>query len=527
MSKPAKNLSKSALTIGWATLLSRLSGYLRDFIFAWVFGTSAGADAFVTAYRIPNLIRKLFGEGALSAAFIPFWISYRQYHGLPAAWSMFKRVARRLAFWLGIITLAGILAAPLLIRLYAWGFHAQNEQMALTVSLMRIMWPYIAIIGMAALIMAVLNSANHYLGPALVPLLLNGAVIFAIIWATPRLPAGLNPLLSPACGILLGGLLQLVVLWILLIAKHRHRVASSPVALAATNGPPLKSTVGTILGHSGLHLNLIVATAFATTLPIGSISSLYFADRLIQFPLGIVAIAASIAALPTFSNQAISNNLVELKDTYLTALNQIGMLTMPAMVGLIVLREPVVKILFEHGAFNAAATRLTVQALLYYAYGLWALAAIRVTVPVYYALRDTRLPALAVMLSLAANLIFAIILMPRLQTAGLALAVSLAALVQLAVLVQGLNLRLGLIKWSRLIESLVRSSLCSVLMGIGLAFMAPHLLCVSATSRWQMVCGLGLCIFLGMAIYGLISLWLQPSAVRSVLAAFRRSSKDL
>jgi putative peptidoglycan lipid II flippase len=222
----------------------------------------------------------------------------------------------------------------------------------------------------------------------------------------------------------------------------------------------------------------------------------------------------------------IEKDLGGLKNTYLLSLNQIWMLTMPAMIGLIVLREPFVRLLFEHGAFDAAATRLTVQALLYYACSLWALAAIRITVPVYYALDDTKLPTLAVTVALAVNCVCAMVLMPRLQAAGLALAVSLASLIQLAVLVQGLNRRLGLIDWPKLIGALIRSLFCSLFMGVCLIFASRLLLPAAALSPWQMVRGLGFCIALGVAIYGILSLWIQPSAVQSLKAAFLGSSRD-
>ncbi|MFW5901884.1 MAG: murein biosynthesis integral membrane protein MurJ [Thermodesulfobacteriota bacterium] len=472
MASEKKKLTRAAGVISIATLASRVLGFLRDMVIAWLFGAGLVSDAFFVAFRIPNLLRRLFAEGSLSIAFVPVFTEYLTHQGRSEAFRMARSTLRVMAVLLVLLTLAGILAAPYLVKVIAPGFT--GDKFALTVTLTRIMFPYIFFICLVALAMGILNSLGHFAAPALAPVFLNVAIIGAALLLAPRLE---QPVAGLAVGVLAGGFLQMMLQIPFLIKKGFYFWRKAPLfhpglgRIGRLMGPA-------VFGAAVYQINMLIGTLLASLLPGGSVSYLYYADRLVQFPLGLFGISMSVAILPSLSRQAAAGQFRELSDTFAYAMQLILFITLPAMTGLIVLREPIVALLFERGQFDAESTRMTAYALVFYSIGLWAFSSVRILVSTFYSLQDTVTPVKMASISIAANIILGILLMGPLSHGGLALATSMASVLNFALLAIILRKRLGDLNGKKIIESIAKSVVCagimgSVLYGFLTAFPAP------------------------------------------------------
>ncbi len=460
---PTSSLIRNAGVIGAATLLSRILGFVRDMVTASYLGTSIYADAFFVAFRIPNLLRRLFGEGSLTAAFVPVFSTYLTAGKRLEAREIAQTAMTLTALCLTIVTLLGIIFSPLIISLIAPGFEATPEKYELTVFLNRLMFPYILLISLVALAMGILNADNHFLTPALAPVLLNLCMIGAALSLSRILG---NAALALAIGVLAGGLAQLLLQFPVLKKhgfpwrprfKFRHPAIKRVVVLM---GPSL-------LGLAITQITIFFNTLLASYLVDGSISYLYFADRLIQFPLGIFAVALGTAVLPALSRSAAEKDWQDFSSTFSLALRLLMFITLPAMAGLIVLSKPIVFLLFERGYFGAHSTSMVSQTIIAYATGLWAYAGLRIIVPAFHSLQDTKTPVKVGAIALVANLICALVLMQLLQHLGLALATAISSAVNCLLLLTILKRRLGQdIKITGCSRALYQSLLATVVMVI-------------------------------------------------------------
>jgi len=509
-------LIKAAGVVGAATLSSRALGFVRDAVIAWFFGAGFSSDAFIAAFRIPNLLRRLFAEGALSSAFIPVFTEYVVNDDQDEAFSLARSAFRMLSVILIIVTVGGILLSPWIVRLIAPGFDP--EKMTLTVTLTRLMFPYFFCIGLVALCMGILNVLGHFAAPAFAPVLLNLAIIGSVFFISPIMT---TPIIGLALGVLVGGVLQLALQLPVLVRKGFRFWET-----AGLMHPGLKkmgiAIVPIILGGAVYQINIVAGTLLGSLLSEGSVTYLYFADRLVQFPLGIFAIAASTALLPSLSRQAAARDFDELKNTFAHALRLIFFISMPAMVGLIVLREPVVALLFQRGEFDAAATQLTAHAVLYYSLGLWAFSAVRIVTATFFALQDTRTPVLMAIISIIANIILGVILMKPLAHGGLALATSLASILNLGLLVQALRAKLGSLGWRNIAHSAGRALLSSAGMGIVVWAAARTLIPLDNRTLAGLLMGVVACIGIGLCIYTAISFLLKSQELSIVLTETRK-----
>ncbi|MBW2428568.1 MAG: murein biosynthesis integral membrane protein MurJ, partial [Deltaproteobacteria bacterium] len=318
---------KAAGVVGAATLLSRILGFVRDAVIAWFFGAGFSSDAFIAAFRIPNLFRRLFAEGSLSAAFIPVFTEYVVNNDQDEAFSLARSAFRLLSIILITATIGGILLSPWIVRLIAPGFDA--EKISLTVTLTRLMFPYFFCIGLLALCMGILNVLGHFAAPALAPVILNLTIIGSVLFISPTMK---TPVIGLALGVLIGGVLQLALQLPILVRKGFRFWEK-----ARLTHPQLKkvgiSIIPMTVGGAVYQINIIVGTLLATLLVEGSVTYLYFADRLIQFPLGIFAIAAATAVLPSLCRQAAIREFDELRKTFAQALKLVFFISIPAMVG--------------------------------------------------------------------------------------------------------------------------------------------------------------------------------------------------
>jgi len=454
-------VTRATGVVGAATFLSRILGFARDVVIAGFFGAGLASDAFFVAFRIPNLLRRLFAEGSLTVAFIPVFSEYLTRHGREEAFMLAGSAMRMLSIILAITAVAGILAAPLIVHVIAPGFTNSPEKYRLCVDLTRFMFPYIFFIGLVALCMGVLNVLGHFAAPALAPVFLNLAMIASVLLLSPHLA---RPVFGLAVGVLAGGLLQLL-LQIPFLIKNGVRFWQK----TKIYHPGLKRIgllmLPAVFGAAVYQINIVIGTLLASLLPEGSVSYLYYADRLVQFPLGIFAIATATAVLPSLSKQVAAEDYDGLRETFCHAMNFVFFITIPAMVGLIVLREPIIYLLFKRGAFDADTVRLTAVALLYYCAGLWAFSAVRIVVSMFYALQDTKTPVKMAILSIVVNIVMGIVLMGPLKHGGLALATSLASIVNLLLLVWALRRKIGMLGWRLIMASAGRSLGISLVMG--------------------------------------------------------------
>ncbi len=507
---------KAAGVVGTATLLSRILGFIRDAVIAWFFGAGFSSDAFIAAFRIPNLLRRLFAEGSLSSAFIPVFTQYIVHRGQPEAFLLARSAFRLLSVVLLLVTIGGILLAPWMVKLVAPGFI--EDKYALTLSLTRLMLPYIFFIGLVALCMGILNVLDHFAIPALAPVLLNISIIGSVLFISPSMSV---PAVGLAVGVLIGGVLQLALQLPVLIRKgfrfwEKAKFLHPGLKQVGTLIPPV------ILGGAVYQINIVIGTILGSLLAEGSVTYLYFADRLVQFPLGVFAIATATAILPSLSRQATAGDFEALKDTFAHALKLVFFISIPAMVGLIVLRGPIVALLFQRGQFDAQATQLTAQALLYYSLGLGAFSAVRIVAATFFAMQDTRTPVKMAGISILANTILGVVLMQPLDHGGLALATSLASILNLGLLVQALRIRLGALGWKSIIRSIGRTLACSIVMGAvvwaaGLKIFPDHYPALPG-----LIGGVIGCVAIGLCTYGGASYILKSPELHAVLTEVRK-----
>ncbi len=491
-------VAKATTVVGSLTLLSRVSGLARDIVIGYLLGAQSAADAFFVAFRIPNLLRRLTAEGALSAGFVPVLSVTLATRGRQEAVRASRAILTFAVLFLSLLTAVGLLFSAPLTRLFAPGFAATPEKFSLTVQLLRIMFPSIFFVSLLALAMGYLNTFRHFMAPALAPVLLNLSIIASAVLLLPLLS---QPVLCLAYGVLLGSLLQFLLQ---LPFLRRHGFSwrpsldfHSPALLRFLQlmGPA-------VIGAAVYQLNVLVSTILASLLEPGSVSYLYYADRLLQFPLGVFAVALGTAALPSFSSLAARNDVSGLKTTLSRSLRMVNFVSLPAALGLMVIAVPALSLLFQRGAFGAADVLASARALVFLALGLWAVSASRVLVPLFHAMQDTKTPVRVAFWTFVLNLFLSLVLMGRVEAvegdspfvlavaalsqglgafslsyAGLALANSLSATFQFAALMWLVTRRLGGFAWREYLSSLWRNLTAA-------AVMAGPLFLVAGRVQW-------------------------------------------
>lgn len=417
------NLLKSLAAISSMTLLSRVLGFIRDTIIARTFGAGMATDAFFVAFKLPNLLRRIFAEGAFAQAFVPILAEYKTQQGDEATRTFIAYIAGLLTLILAIVTLAGMLAAPWIIMATAPGFSDQADKFALTTALLRITFPYIFLISLASLVGAILNTWNRFSIPAFAPTLLNISMIGFALFAAPYFNP---PVIALAWAVVVGGVLQLgyqlpylrkIGMLVLPRINWHDRGVWRVLILM---GPA-------ILGVSVSQISLIINTIFASFLQSGSVSWMYYADRLMELPAGVLGVALGTILLPSLAKSFASGNqhiYCQLMDW---GLRLCFLLTLPCAVALVLLAEPLTVALFQYGAFSAHDAVMTQRALIAYAVGLIGLIVIKVLAPGFYSRQNMKTPVKIAIFTLCITQIMNLIFIFPLQHAGLALSISLAA----------------------------------------------------------------------------------------------------
>ncbi|MCP4650163.1 MAG: murein biosynthesis integral membrane protein MurJ [PVC group bacterium] len=463
--KEHKNLFKSAGTIGFFTLMSRILGFLRDVIIAFLFGTSVPAQAFVVAFRIPNTLRNLVGEGATNAAVIPVLSEYLEKGDEKEFWRLTTVLLNIFAVALISLAILGTLLAPFIVRIIAFGFAGDEAKMALTIKLTRLMFSFIVFIGLSSYVMGVLHTLKHFVASAVSSCFLNISMIIFGLFICHRLS---EPIMGMAIAVLIGGFLQLAVQIPVLVKKgfrfrfprHFYHPAAKRIA---------KLLVPRMVGSSIYQLNIFADTIFASLGSIvgeGAVVALYFGTRLVQFPTGIFGISVATACLPTMSRQAAAKDIEKLKETLLFSLRSILVLLIPSAVGLIVLSLPIVKFVFERGQFDTASAYMTATALMFYSFGLFAYSGVKVTTSCFYALQDTVTPVKITAICVVLNIVLNFVLMKPLRAGGLALATAISSATNFFLLLFFLRRKIGEIHLKRLLKVVLETIVVSAIMGV-------------------------------------------------------------
>ncbi len=430
----SRSLFKSTARVGANTLVSRILGFVRDIVIARMFGASPGADAFFVAFRIPNLLRRLFAEGAFATAFVPVLTEYKTQRSHEEVQELVAHVAGLLGGILFLVTAAGVAAAPVIVLVFAPGFLETPEKFELTVQMVRITFPYILFISLTAFAGGILNSYGRFGVPAFTPVLLNLSLIAAALWLAPQMA---EPVTALAWGVFAAGVVQLgfqlpFIKGLGFLVRPTLRRGHEGVKRI------LRLIVPATLGVSVAQINLLVDTLIASFLVTGSISWLYYSDRMVEFPLGVFGIALATVILPNLSRQHAADSPEAFSNTLDWALRLVLVIGAPAAIGLAVLASPILTTLFQYGEFGQGDVRMAALSLVAYATGLLAFIAVKVLAPGYYARQDTKTPVRIAIVAMLTNIVLNLALVVPLKHAGLALATSIAAYLNAVLLHRGL-----------------------------------------------------------------------------------------
>ena len=479
------------------TLLSRIFGLVRDVVIAIFFGAKDQTDAFFVAFKIPNYFRRLFAEGGFSQAFVPVLSEYKNNRDEQDVQELIDYVCGTLAGILFGITLIGVIAAPILIYIFASGFAADQTKFDLTVTMLRITFPYLMLISLTAMAGGILNTFKRFTVPAFTPVLLNISIILCVIYLAPRLQ---QPVMALAWGVLIAGIVQLLFQLPFLM---RIKKCPKPKFQWKNTGVQkvFKLMVPTLFAGSVAQINIMISLMIASWLAAGSISWLYYSDRLMEFPLGVFGIALATVILPNLSEQHAKGSPKHFAELMDWALRWVFIIGVPASVALVVISRPLLATIFQYGEFTNDDVNMSQQSLIAYAVGLMSLILVKVLSNGFFARQDTKTPVKIALFAMLINIIMSLALVMPLKHAGLALATSIAATVNAGLLFYILK-RDGVIElqtgWPKLFYQIL----------LGVSFMATCLVLVNPGPEfWQLaslsdrILQLTLLVVLGTAIY--------------------------
>ena len=468
------HLTRSAAIVSVATMASRLLGLVRDLTLAYRFGASNAMDAFYVAFRIPNLMRDLFAEGVMSSAFVPTFTRRLTTSGRDEAWRLGAQLINALLVVTGLIVIIGMIFATPLTKLFAQDFSLVPGKLELTTQLTRVMLPFLTLVAVAVACMGMLNSMRRFFVPALSPAMYNVSLILSAVILVPLMPrVGFEPIMAIAFGVLVGGLGQIAAqYWMLRREGFRYRFTLNPKDSGLREVLGLMGP-GTIAG-AAMQLNLLVNTILATSQGSGAVSWLTYAFRVMYLPIGIFGVAIATAALPVLSRHAATGQLGKMRQTVSQGLRLMLVALVPAAVGLTVLAEPIIQLIFERGSFTAADTQATAVALAYYAPGIVGYSAVRLAVPGFYALGTSLTPAVVSIATVGLNILLNLLLVRVMGYPGLALGTTIAALTNAGILLILLGRRMEGLEGSKTADCFLRILFAAGVMGVA----------VQATDRW-------------------------------------------
>ena len=406
------------------TMVSRVFGFIRDMVTAQLFGAGAAFDAFSVAFRIPNLMRRLFAEGSFSQAFVPVLSEYQKKHSPEEVKHFINAISGTLGFILLCVTVGGIVFAPGIVRLFAPGFSADGVRFDLAVTMLRVTFPYLLLVSLTAFSGAILNTYSRFWVPAFTPVLLNVCMISAAIWFSPHLHV---PIVGLAWGVFAGGVAQWMFQWPFLRRMNllpRPRVSFRDPGVRKV----LKLMVPALFGVSVAQINLLLDSVFASLLVVGSVSWLYYSDRLMEFPLGVIGVAISTVILPHLSRHHAAQSEKDFSLTIDWALRCVLLVGLPAAVVFAEISGPLLSTLFQHGHFDGNSVIMASKSLTMFALGIAPFMLVKILASGFYAKQDMRTPVKIGIMAMISNMVFNVILIWPLKHAGIALATSISAM---------------------------------------------------------------------------------------------------
>lgn len=518
-----RNIARAAGILGSATMLSRVMGMVRDMVVSRLFGAGLATDAFFAAFQIPNMLRRFFAEGALTSAFVPTFSATLTNRGDEKARELANTCFTLLTIVMAVITLAGILFSPVIVGLMFPGFKAEPGKFELTILLNRLMFPYIFFISLVALCMGILNTLRHFFTPAISTVFLNISMILAALCLRGFFEV---PITALAVGVLIGGCIQLImqlpVLWSKGFPLKPDFNFSSPEIRSIA-----MLMLPSVFGVGVYYLNIAVSAILASLLPQGSVSYLYYAQRLFEFPQGIFTVSVAQAVLPSMSRQAAAGDVAGMKETVSFGVRLTLFITIPAMAGLMVCSTPIFSLIFMGGAFDYGTVVNSAVALLYYSVGLSFVALTRVLVPVFYALKDTKTPVITALIAFIINLCLSLALMGPLKHGGLALATTLSAFCNMLMLLWLLRRKIGSFGGNGIMLTALKSSAAAIPMA-AVVWYSCSLIDWSLQGhkllKGSLLAG---AIFSGCAVYLLLAKLLRSEEVLEAIALLRRKLKKV
>jgi putative peptidoglycan lipid II flippase len=469
-----KTVLKSAGVMGIAVLISRVLGLVREQVFAALFGASNATDAYQIAFRIPNLLRDLFAEGAMSAALVPTFIRVQKEEGEARGWQLATRVFVVLFVLVALIAVLGMVFSDSLVSVYAGAYRSVPGKFELTVRMTRTMMPFFPLVALAAAFMAILNACGKFFIPSFASALFNLVSIAVGVALAAILPGhGVEPIEGMAYGVIAGGFVQAAIQWPVLLRQGYRPLWRGPHAGGVHQDPGLRRMMwlmipGTV-GLAATQINILVNSIFATSVGEGAVSWLNYSFRLMQFPIGVFGVSIATATLPLFSRNWTERQYGPAGDVLAQSVKRVFAINFPASAGLAFLGVPIISMIFEHGRFHAEDTRATASALAAYALGLTAYSVVKVLVPVCYAIGETRFAVFSSFFSVVSNLIFNWLFVKSLGFAGLALGTSLTAILNSLLLWMLISRRLAMrgapLPGAELLRACVRYLGAALLMG--------------------------------------------------------------
>ncbi len=512
-------IARATGNIAGMTVISRTLGFIRDILIASFFGTTMAADAFFIAFRIPNILRHLLAEGALSAGFVPVFAETHTQGGKEELWKLVKIVFTLMFLLLLILVILGIIFAPWLVRIIAPGFIHHPDKLKLTIHLSRLIFPYLFFIGLAAVGMGALNSLKHFSIPAFSPAVLNISLIIFLIFVCRHMQV---PIYGLTLGVVVGGVGQFLIQLPPLLRRGwpPSLFFNFRKTWQEVKTHPQIRKIGILLtpamfGLAIHQLSLLIDTLLASFLPEGSVSYLYYGNRLMQLPLGVFGIALATASLPILSAQAAKKDLENFRKTLTFSLRSMLFITLPAMVGLIVLRYPIIRLLFAHGAFSEASVQGSASTLLFYSLGLCSYAGVKMVVAGFYALQDTRTPLRIGFLVLVVNAVLNLILMGPLKSGGIALATALSSTMSFFIFLAVLKGRIGPLEYDSIKDSFLRILSAAIIMG-GVCFLVAQGLSRPDMGILGKIIQVGCSIIFGLGAYISACLFFRLEEINSL-----------
>jgi putative peptidoglycan lipid II flippase len=499
----SRKLLKSTAITGGMTLLSRVTGLIRDMLFASLIGAGTGvaADAFYVAFRIPNFLRRIFGEGAFSQSFVPVFAEYKAKYTAADARAFVDHMTGILGLILFVVTLIGVIAAPILVTILAPGFLAEPHKYNLTVQMLRITFPYILFISLVAMAAGVLNTYGRFGAAAFTPVLLNFSLIGAALWLAPHMD---EPVMALAWGVFISGVVQLLfqipfLRGIKMLPHPRLHLKKGERHHGVMR--VFQLMLPAIFGVSIAQINLLVNTLLASFLITGSISWLYYSDRLMEFPLGVFGIALGTVILPSLARRHARNSHEEFSHLLDWGLRWVFLVAVPATVALVFLAGPLLITFFYRGKFGVSDVEMSTQALIAFSFGLLGFILIKVLAPGFYARQDTKTPMRIGVVSLVVNVLLSLLLVFPMKHVGLALAISISAFVNAGMLFVTLrrhNVYRPLPGWGRF---LARIFFATAVMGAVLFWGVGSLDSWLHASALHRVFRLSIWVLVGTAVY--------------------------